>query len=177
VRYDENPIGPDKICLGMAHAFASVLVLGTNSSIFGQKDSNRVQEMIISILRYFKMRLVTQEVKIMRDSSLDISKKHRAIKRLRFRNMCEQMLPYGVGMISKFYQIGSIKDNEYHSKKQHMVKKMLQALSSPEVNGGYGIGARPKSGSCSVFVTCSLNFDLLLHMSKMLRVSHNMADA
>ena len=175
VRYDENPIGPDKICLGMAHAFASVFVLGTNSTMFGQKDSNRVQDMIVSILRYFKMRLVTQEVKIMRDSSLDLSKKHRAIKKLRFRNMCEQMLPYGVGMISKFYRIGSTKDNEYHSKKQHMVKKMLQALSSPEVNGG-GVGSRSKNGSCSGFVTSSLNFDLLLHMSKMLRVSHNMAD-
>ena len=28
VCWDENSVGPDRICLGMAHAFSSILVLG-----------------------------------------------------------------------------------------------------------------------------------------------------
>ena len=106
------------------------------------------------------------------NTTTDMNKKHKKIRKLRLRNMCEQMLPYGIGMISKFYPMSDLnKDNIYYSKKQYFVRKMLQALSSTD-------GNRTSFKSSTVSLkTSSLNFDLLMHMSQMLRLSHNMADS
>jgi len=156
----------------MVHAFASVLVLGANQSTFSKKEIEQLQKRLIKVLEYIQRRLQKGENNIMGNTNLETKKKHSKIRKLRYRNMSEQLMPYGVGMIAKFYPMTGDKDNAYHAKKQFMVKQMLIALSSPEVTGR----SSSKSSSGSGLVTSSVNFGLLVHMSQMLRLSHNMAD-
>jgi hypothetical protein len=184
-----HPEGPDRICIGMPHAFAAILVLGSNRRLYTSAECIAVNDMLIGILKYLKMRLVSFEKKIMMDDDIPNDKqKYKKIKKIRFRNIIEQILPYAFGVISKFYPMNDLQtDDQYYTTKVSMVQNILLALSCREVNGSGGVTPSNavsskrysvSSNSCSSnrFYTNSLNFDLLHFISLALRTTHFIAD-